>query len=868
MLPGEAAAATGAAVDARTPMTAGGPQPPLRIGPYRVVRVLGQGGMGIVYLAEQDGPVRREVAVKVLRVGMDTEQVVARFESERQALAVMEHPNITRVYDAGATENGLPYFVMERVEGVPITDYADAHRLATRERVRLFTQVCRAVQHAHQKGIIHRDIKPSNVLVAEADGEPLCKVIDFGIAKATAPAAEHQRITVAGTAIGTPAYMSPEQAAGSGLDVDTRSDIYSLGVLLYELLAGALPFDPPAIGRPFAPSVTEDAPPPSARFADRPWADRGRIAAQRGTDAAALHHELAGDLDCVVLKAVERDRERRYPTASDLALDLEHYLADEPVTASPLSGVYRARKFVRRHRVGVTFAATVSLLLVAFLAATLAQARRLAQARAVAEARQRQAEELIGFMVGDLRTRLTPIGRLDVLDEVGTKALRYFAAVPESELSDEELFRRSQALHQLGEVRMDQGNLAAAGDAFRQSLALAAGLAARDPRNGAWQVGLGASHFWVGNLLWQQRDFDGALAHFIPYLRISEALVAAHPDSLAYRLELAQAHSNIGSVREAKGDAQGALRAFNASLAIKQELVRRDSTNLDWRLDLAHTHNSVGVVQRKLGDLAGAAESHRAELAIKRAVVARDSTDRQRQRFLAIGHAYLGNLLVAMGDVDGALDELRPAREIYASLVASDTSNAEWGRNLANGERVVGQALLERGDVAGALRELDGSRAHLERLLTASPTNRSVRREMAFTALARARVLTLGRRLEDARRAAGRSIALLEEAVDRAPNDVGARAVLADSYVALGEITRRGGDTAGARSAWDRALAILDAAPLAAEQTDLLAVRASALLELGRVGEARPLVAELASRGYRRPSFVALARAKGVPVTM
>jgi serine/threonine protein kinase len=863
------AAATGVGVGAGAlpmPGAAGQRALPDRIGAYRVVRVLGQGGMGIVYLAEQDEPVRREVALKVLRAGMDTERIVARFESERRALAVMEHPNITRVYDAGATESGLPYFVMERVEGAPITDYADARRLTVRERARLFTQVCRAVQHAHQKGIIHRDIKPSNVLVAESDGAPLCKVIDFGIAKAVAPGAESAHLTVAGTAVGTPAYMSPEQTAGSGLDVDTRSDIYSLGVLLYELLAGALPFEPRAAAWALAPALTEDPSPPSARFEALDPELREAVAERRRGDAGSVRGDLAGDLDRVVLKALEREREQRYATASDLALDLERYLADEPVSASPPSGVYRARKFVRRHRLAVSFAATVLVLLVAFSAAMAIQARRLAHARSIAEARQEQAEELIGFMVGDLRTRLTPIGRLGLLDEVGNKAVGYFAAVPESELSSEELFRRSQALQQLGQVRQDQGKLAAADTAFRQSLALAAGLAARDRSNGQWQVALGASHFYVGQLQWQQGDYDGALNHLLAYLRITDTLVARYPDSLSYRLELAQAQGNIGSVKESEGDAAGALQAYQASLAIKQALLARDSTNVEWQLGVANTHNKIGVVQRALGDLAAAERSHRAELAIKQALIARDSSDTQRRRLLAIGHAYLGNLLVAMGDVDGALTELRPARAIYAGLVARDSSNAEWGRNLANAERVMGQAMLEQGDAAGSLRTLEAGRARLERLLAASPENRSVGGELALTELSRSRALKVERRLDDARGAAARASRVLDDAVVRSPNDVAARTALADAYVALGEIETLSGRAADARSDLERALAIVDAAPLSRGQTDPLAVRAVALLDLGRVDEARKAVATLTARGYRRPTFVARARAEGVPV--
>src|SRR6266850_637243 len=219
---------------------------PRRIGPYRILRLLGQGGMGVVYLAEQTEPVRREVAIKILKTGIDSDRFLARFEAERQALAVMEHPGITKVFDAGITETGWPYFVMERVSGVPLTEYADAHRLTVADRVRLFAQICRAVQHAHQKGIIHRDLKPSNVLVTESDGAPLCKIIDFGIAKATE--GDTARLTQTGLSVGTPAYMSPEQATASDLDVDTRADVYSLGVVLYELLAGVLPFDAGALG--------------------------------------------------------------------------------------------------------------------------------------------------------------------------------------------------------------------------------------------------------------------------------------------------------------------------------------------------------------------------------------------------------------------------------------------------------------------------------------------------------------------------------------------------------------------------------------------------------------------------------------------
>ena len=844
---------------------------PGRIGPYRIIRPLGQGGMGVVYLAEQTEPVRREVALKVLRTGVDMEMVVARFESERQALAVMEHPNITRVFDAGTTADGCPYFVMERVDGVPITEYATTHRLDTRQRVRLFLQVCRAVQHAHQKGIIHRDLKPSNVLVAEGDGEPVAKVIDFGIAKAVRPAAAGPgaaapALTLTGSALGTPAYMSPEQYAGSGLDVDTRTDIYALGVLLYELLVGVLPFDTRTHQgwALLAHQLTTEPPAPSARFRELEAKEQAALAELRRTDPGSLQQELRGDLAWIVLKAMEKDRDRRYETAAAFAHDLERHLADEPVLAGPPSGAYRARKFVRRHRAGVAFTAALLLLLVGFSAAAAVQARRLARARTIAERRQAQAEDLIGFMLGDLRTRLTPIGRLDVLDDVGKKALAYFAAVPEAELSDEELFRRSQALRQIGEVRVGQGDLAAAMGTFQQSLTLAQSLGARDSSRGEWQVGLGASHFWVGYILWRQGDLDGALDHFVPYVRISERLVARFPDSLSYRLELAQAHSNIGSVKESKGDIRGALEAFRSSLAIKQELVRRDPQNAEWEMDLAHTHNTVAVAQYKLGDLAGAARSHGAELAIKQALLARAPGDRQRARYLASAHAFLASLYFVEGKTDSALAQAEAARAIYLSLVEGDSANAGWRRNLANSERLIGQILVERGDGASGLRELESSRRRLEQLLATRPDNRDWQQELGRTQALLGNALLLAGRAGEAAAVARQALAVAGPALERRPGDLDMRRVAGEASLTLGDALARGGDAAGAARAWGAAAAAVDSAARASGQTDLVALAATALLRLDRLPEARPLVQDLARRGYRRPRFVALCREKGV----
>jgi serine/threonine protein kinase len=469
----------------------------LQIGPYRLVRKLGEGGMGAVWLGEQHEPVHRVVALKLIRAGMDSANVVARFSSERQALALMQHPAIARVYDAGSTPDGRPYFVMEHIEGVPITEYCDTHRFSIRQRLELFVTLCEGIQHAHQKAILHRDLKPSNVLVEDPDGKPAIKIIDFGLAKAIGSRPEYMaETTLAGEVVGTPRYMSPEQLDFSPDGVDTRSDVYSLGVLLYELLTGTTPHSDTRAFDELLSSIRHgDVTPPSQRFAKSTEATN-EAAARLGAPAETIKKQLSGDLDWITVKALATDREQRYNSASEFAADIERHLGDQPVQARPPSASYRIGKFVKRNRLSVALGGLAAALVVGLAVTMTVQAIRIAKERDRANHEAETTRSIAQFLTrmftvpNPTVARGNSITAREILDNASNEIVSNLKPSPEV---------RSKLMSTMGETYLELGLPQKAKPLLEEAIALQSqSLGKENPATLRSMAGLGKTLQYLG----------------------------------------------------------------------------------------------------------------------------------------------------------------------------------------------------------------------------------------------------------------------------------------------------------------------------------------------------------------------------------
>ena len=662
---------------------------PTHIGAYRILDVLGEGGMAVVYLAEQSEPVKRRVALKIVKLGMDSKQVVARFESERQALAVLDHPNIAKVFDGGITDSGRPYFVMELVHGIPITDYCDDHRLSTNDRVELFAAVCSAVQHAHHKGLIHRDLKPSNLLVGVVDGKPQVKIIDFGIAKATSMSFTDKTLfTKIGQLLGTPQYMSPEQADISGLDVDTRTDIYSLGVVLYELLVGVVPVDLTAVGeQAIRVAVRErDAPRPSTRITEL-GDTKDEIAKARSTDPEKLQRQIRGDLDWVVMRAIAKDRTRRYETANALAMECWRFLKHEPVLARPPSAGYLLHRFIRRNRAMVVAG---SIALLAVLAGAVAATVGFVQATRAEQAALREAEtarQVSDFLIelfevsDPSEARGNSILAREILDRGADRVQTELSSEPEVQAA---------LMNTMGNVYANLGLYDSA-----QPL-LDAALPKSEAAYGRRSTKVARILFGLGELARLRGDFDGAVSRHQEALAIrTELLGEKHLDiaeslhalgvafyfqseyeaaevveleSLAMYVELlgendervANVNNSLGSVMHNTDRYEEAEKRKRDSLKVFRHLFG------DIHPNVASVLNDLALVLEDIGRLEEAETTFNESLTIFRRVYPGDHP------FIAETQAQLARLMRAMGDTDRSESLYREAIAMLERTVGNE----------------------------------------------------------------------------------------------------------------------------------------------------------------------------------------------------
>jgi serine/threonine protein kinase/Flp pilus assembly protein TadD len=836
--------------------------PGTQIGPYKLLQLLGEGGMGAVYMAEQEEPVKRRVALKIIKAGMDSERIIARFEQERQALAMMDHPNIAKVLDAGtiggARDEGRgtsendpapalyrpsplvprPYFVMEFVKGIPITKYCDQEHLTPKERLDLFIPVCHAVQHAHQKGIIHRDIKPSNVLIALYDGKPVPKVIDFGVAKATAQKlTERTMFTEVGQIVGTLEYMAPEQAELNNLDIDTRADIYSLGVLLYELLTGSPPFTAKqlrSVGFTEMLRMIRESEPPKPSTKISSSEELPSIAAKRKLEPAKLAKLVKGDLDWIVMKALEKDRGRRYETANGLAMDLHRYLADEPVLASPPSASYRIRKFVRKHRGPVLAAGIIVALLAAGIVGTSiglvqakhAEERALASAdaerqakdnetleRQKAEAAQQQAMDALRATTDDVVEKL--IGAKPVLGpaekeflESTLKRWQSFAA----QQGAGELARqvRAEGVFRVAYLRAKLGQIEEACGGYEEAIAGWALLAADFPAVPQYREELAKSHNNLGIQLAGLGKRVEAEAAYRQALAVQERLAADFPAVPQYRQELARSHNNLGNLLAELGKRVEAEAAYRQALAVQENLAADFGAVPEYRQELARIHNNLGVLLKNLGKRAEAEAAYRQALAIQQKLAADYPAVPEYRKDLARSHNNLGNLLAGLGKRAEAEAAYRQALAIKEKLAADFPAVPQYRQDLALSHNNLGILLADLGKRVEAEAAYRQALAIRERLAADFPALPEYRQEMARSHQNLAALLaSLGKRVE-AEAAYRRALAIDEKLAADFPAVPQYRMESARDQINLGELLRTNNQPEQALPWYARAIATLE----------------------------------------------------------
>jgi serine/threonine protein kinase/tetratricopeptide (TPR) repeat protein len=839
------------------------------IGPYKLLQQIGEGGMGTVFMAEQAEPVRRTVAVKVIKAGMDSRQVVARFEAERQALAMMDHVNIARVLDAGATDAGLPYFVMELVHGVPITKYCDDNHLTPRERLGLFVPVCQAVQHAHQKGIIHRDVKPSNVMVTLYDGKPVPKVIDFGVAKATEQKlTERTLFTQYGTMVGTFEYMSPEQAEMSALGVDTRSDIYSLGVLLYELLTGSTPLTrkrlKEAAYAEILRMIREEEPPrPSTRLSDSGEA-LASISANRQTEPARLTKLVRGELDWIVMRALEKDRNRRYETANGFAQDVQNYLSDEPVSACPPSRWYRFRKFGRRNRAamaaGLAGALAVLLTVAGLIANNWLVAREKTKTEVALEtalAEKKRADENLARARKAVRDYLSTTANDPRLRAADLQPLRknllatavpFFEEFAALQAGDPEAEgERGQAIFQLAHVREELGETEKARAEYERARDIFAALAAAHPEVPKYRETLAVSRYNLGNVLDELHKPVEAEAEYREALAVVDRLRAEN-DKPEYRHHLATVYNNQGTLFSGRKEHREAVAAYRRAAAVLEKLVNEAPSHLEHLQTLATTRANLATAHGELGEDAEALALFRQAIAAKTRLVELDRPNREYRNSLAMSQNNLGTLLESRGDPAGAEAAYREARAIWAQLAADFRSVPDYRHSLAQSYYNRGRLLQRQDQPVEAIAAYRQAVGLLEALARDFGRNLLYQEHLALNTNHLGLLLLENRQPAEAESAFRTAVAAHERLTASGAENLANAVDLGGNYVNLGIAVRDGGRAEGSLEWFAKAVATLkplaDRKPPAADARLFLrnahSNRAGALMALERYREAIP----------------------------
>jgi eukaryotic-like serine/threonine-protein kinase len=671
------------------------------IGPYKLIEQIGEGGMGVVFLAEQSQPVRRKVALKVIKPGMDSRQVIARFEAERQALALMDHPNISRIIDGGVTESGRPYFVMELVKGLPITEYCNRNRLTVRKRLELFVPVCQAVQHAHQKGIIHRDLKPSNVLVTMHDAQPVVKVIDFGVSKALGQDLTDKTLcTGFAQMVGTPLYMSPEQAGQSALDTDTRSDIYTLGVLLYELLTGTTPFDKERFRKAAYDEIRrivreEEPPKPSTRLSEA-RETLSSTSALRDMEPVKLRKLVRGELDWIVMKCLEKDRNRRYESASGFAADVQRYLNNEPVLACPPSFGYRLSKFANRNKGPVLAGlALTALLLLGIVgtsiglawalraegtakraAASESNQRKRAEAAYEAEVKQRRmARKAVDEMYTQVAQKwLSQQPRMEkVQREFLEKSLSYYREFAREQSTDPAAqLEQAAAYRRMGVMDQMLGRHAEAEEAHGRAIAISGKLAAGFPSVRDYRKELAENHYQLGYLQMYTNRLEEAEKSFRESLRIHEQLVVDFGEDDDLRRDLAADHHSLGMTQS--GGMGGVARpkeardAYRRALEYHKRLVAGATDVAENQSSLAATQNDLCMLLLEGGELAEARLLVEEAISHQRAALKIDPRRPTYRLFLCNHLVNLGRIEETEGNHESAVKTAREAMALQEKL--------------------------------------------------------------------------------------------------------------------------------------------------------------------------------------------------------